>query len=241
MRRGDNQAFEEFFRRFHSSLVDEARRLGVQPALRIEAATDCLHDAIMALTHVTKAPPTSLAGYLVVSLRHDVMNGRRDQRTRMSRNERAVRETPITNESVVSETYSEGSLRASYGPEVEEINLAPPLERLASALDEGLTEEERHLLACLGQWVPQRLIAEWLGITYGALRVRVLRLRARLREAAMKYAGNLDDEEQRVLNRFFRRTMTATVDQDKDDTPDRRRSRHRPTAGRREPRDGDST
>ena len=51
-----------------------------------------------------------------------------------------------------------------------------------------------------------RLIAEWLGITHNAARVRVLRLRERLIEVAIHDSGPWRPGERQELYEFFRRS-----------------------------------
>ena len=108
-------------------------------------------------------------------------------------------------ERVVSTASSDDALRASRGPGVEDQSLAPAIERLALELERDLTADERQILAWLSQRVPQRQIAEWLGITHGAARVRVARLRARLTAAAVRHADRTEGPERTELDRFFGR------------------------------------
>jgi len=53
--------------------------------------------------------------------------------------------------------------------------------------------------------IPQREIAEWLGVSYAVARKRLERLRARLTEVAMHYANTLEPDDARELQRFFHR------------------------------------
>lgn len=206
MRREEPEALQEFFERFQPLLLRYARSLGVQSALREQVVLGCLDDvALVLMRHLTPIP-RSLAAYLIRALRHDVLGERRGTGRRAARDEAALALRGAMTERVVLEVCSEESVRASAGPDWEAAALSPALERLASALDEGLTDEERCVLGWLGQWVPQALVADWLGISYGALRVRVSRLRDRLREAALRYAGQLPPEDRAVLQEFFRRT-----------------------------------
>jgi DNA-directed RNA polymerase specialized sigma24 family protein len=206
MRRYEAAALREFFTRFQPFLMREAYSMRIQAALCDEAVTQCLDDAAVSLMRHTMPIPRSLAGYLLTGFRHDVINARRDERQRQLHQRAAVREGTVAGEWIVPEASSEHALRASRGPAHQDDALDPVLARLAATLDEGLTADERRLLTWVGHWVPQRLIASWLGIGYGAVRARVLRLRDRLRGAAARYAGSLSAEEQRELQRFFRRT-----------------------------------
>ena len=109
-------------------------------------------------------------------------------------------------ESVVREVCSEASIRASAGPAAETPPLSPVLERLSCVIDSGITDEERQILRWVSASIPQRLIAEWLGITHNAARVRVLRLRERLIELALRDAGPWRPGERQELYEFFRRS-----------------------------------
>src|SRR5205085_8347790 len=53
--------------------------------------------------------------------------------------------------------------------------------------------------------IPQREIAEWLGVSYAVARKRLERLRARLTDVAMHYANSLEPDDARELQRFFHR------------------------------------
>ena len=108
-------------------------------------------------------------------------------------------------ERVVSTASSDDALRASRGPEAEDQSLSPAIERLALELERGLSADERQILGWLSQRVPQRQIAEWLGVTHGAARVRVARLRARLAAAAIRYAHRTDAADRTELDWFFGR------------------------------------
>jgi DNA-directed RNA polymerase specialized sigma24 family protein len=170
----------------------------------VEVVHDCVADAALALMRHTSRMPRSLTGYLIAALRHGVANEHRALGRRTARDGLALVATGAR-EVVVIQTCSEASLRASAGPDWDVAPVAPPLERLAAALDEALDDEERRLLGWIGQWVPQTQIAEWLGVSYGALRARVSRLRSRLHATAERHAGQLQNDERRRIQQFFRR------------------------------------
>ena len=56
--------------RFRPLLLEEARRLRVQPALRRELVDECLDDIVMQLLKYTTPIPRSLAPYLVKAFRY---------------------------------------------------------------------------------------------------------------------------------------------------------------------------
>jgi predicted mannosyl-3-phosphoglycerate phosphatase (HAD superfamily) len=61
------------------------------------------------------------------------------------------------------------------------------------------------MLVGIGRHMPLRDMAEQLGISYGAARVRLHRLRERFRKLATQYMVTLKSEEKREVERFFRR------------------------------------
>lgn len=205
MRRNDPCAFREFFERF-ASLLRALARLHRLPASDVdERVTEFLDDAAMRLYLPTTPLPRSLAPYLAAAFRKRSLNRARDHHRRAVLRDGCASEIGALTERVVTTAVSESALRASHGPDADTPVLSHALERLALELERGLTPDERRLLAWLGQRVPQREIAAWLGTTHGAVRVRVTRLRARLRDAAFRHAGQLDGEERAELDRFFRR------------------------------------
>jgi hypothetical protein len=100
---------------------------------------------------------------------------------------------------------SEASVHASRGPAWERATLPPVLERLSARLDESLRDDERQLLVAVAENIPQREVAEWLGVSYVVARKRLERLRARLTDVAMRYANTLEPDDARELQRFLRR------------------------------------
>ena len=90
----------------------------------------------------------------------------------------------------------------------------------------------------VARWVPQRVIAEWVGMTHGALRIRVWRLRERLREAAVVYADHLSPAERLELKDFFRRTAMLRREDVGDSAPTRVRQSPAPRAQTRAARGG---
>ena len=206
MRGDDERAWTEFFDRFRELLCREARRCGEQPALCDEIAFDSLADSALSLMRHTMTIPRSLPGYLCVALRNAVFNAQRTRRHDEAQRISAVWDSPVDiAHAVIRETASDYSLRATDGGGDAATSIAPALLRLSLALDATLTIEERRLLGWIGEWVPQAHIADWLGVSYGSLRVRLSRLRDRLRMAADAYAIAADATDQEVLRAFFRR------------------------------------
>jgi hypothetical protein len=110
------------------------------------------------------------------------------------------------------------------------------LERLSRVLDAGLNVDERRMLRWVGASIPQRLIAEWLGITHNAARVRVLRLRERLIELGLKGDVAWTPRQREELYQFFRRSglgerasQALKEATDPDPIPRRRPGRRKPS------------
>jgi DNA-directed RNA polymerase specialized sigma24 family protein len=208
MRRDEPEAYKEFFQCFRPLLIAEARRLRVQPALCQELADECLDDVAMRLRRYTTPIPRSLAPYLVRALRIHRLALRRDERRRASGEQGGDTSDNDPDAPFVS-ALSQDTLRASAGPDGERTPASTALERLASMVEEGLSREEELLLSWVSRWVPQSDIAQWLGISHGAARNRVMRLRARLKEVALQHAATFTGRERAELGEFFRRTFAT--------------------------------
>jgi RNA polymerase sigma factor (sigma-70 family) len=204
LRRDEALAIREFYRRFTPALWKLARQAHVQPALRDDVVTDCLSDAAIHLMQATSVNPANLTGYLVATFRHRLANDRRANTRRTAYGTAAA--WAGDGERVVREVVSEASIRASAGPAAESPPLSPVLERLSRVIDSGVTDDERQILRWVSAGIPQRLIAEWLGITHNAARVRVLRLRERLIDLALRDDGPRRPGEREELYEFFRRS-----------------------------------
>lgn len=204
LRRDDDVAIREFYRRYAPALWKAARQAQVQPALREDVVTDCLSDAAIHLMQPTVPIPAKPAAYLVAMFRHRLSNERRATKRRTAAGAAAL--WLDDGEHVVRETCSEASLRASAGPGVDTPSLSPVLEQLCRVVQADTSPEERQMLRWVSAGIPQRVIAEWLGITHNAARVRVLRLRERLIEIALHGDVARDPDEREALYDFFRRS-----------------------------------
>lgn len=190
LRARDERAAAELYARFAPLLLDEARRRRVDAGVRREVVMDTIGAAALVLMRSDTPVPGSLAGYLVTALRRRVLNLARGER--LARLRAADVEMPPR----VGDTDA---------PHV----VSAPVARLARVLEQHLREDERQILMWLGDRVPQSEIAVWLGSTYGAVRVRVMRLRERLREIARRHAAALPPDERDELERFLRRVAPA--------------------------------
>ena len=208
MRRGEAAAFERYIERFHRILLDYARRAGVAPSERDELVSELLDDVAIQLITRHGPLPQNPRMYLLSALRHRLLNRKRGSERRRRVVSEAARAAygdrdPAAGESAAG--CSEEMLRASHGPEWEGAPLPRVLERLAGRLSEALRDDERQLLVAVAENIPQREIAEWLGVSYAVARKRLERLRARLTDVAMQYANTLEPDDARELQRFFHR------------------------------------
>jgi RNA polymerase sigma factor (sigma-70 family) len=208
MRRGEAAAFEQYVERFHRILLDYARRAGVPPTERDELVSELLDDVAIQLMTRSAPLPQNPRMYLLSALRHKLLNRKRGSERRRRMVSEAARAAYGDRDPAGGETAagcSEELLRTSRGPEWEDAPLPNVLERLAGRLSEALTDDERMLLVAVAENIPQREIAEWLGVSYALARKRLERLRARLTDVAMQYANTLEPDDARELQRFFHR------------------------------------
>jgi len=209
MRRGDPSAYEAFIERFHRLLLDYARKASLSGAERDEFVDELLDDVALQFMTPGSPLPQNPRMYVIAAFRHKFLNVKRGRGRRERVVREAVQEAAFTYEFAdgrqVVAGCSEGAARASHGPDWEEAPLPRVLERLAQRLNEGLSDEERQLLAGVAQNVSQREIAQWLGVSHVVARKRLERLRARLTEVAMRYANTLEPDDARELQRFLRR------------------------------------
>ena len=204
------EAVDEFIRRFEPAAARYARASEVDASERAHWASEVLYEVAMTLTRGRGAPPRHLGAYVAGACRLRVQEMRASEaayRTRIGEALSDVHNDALRlREVVVASLCSANSLRDARGPDWESPPLAPVLERLVTALDEGITPDERRLLKWLGDQISYTTIAEWLGITRPAAVSRVQRLRSRLIDAAFRYGSGLNRAERAELARFLRRT-----------------------------------
>jgi DNA-binding CsgD family transcriptional regulator len=203
------EAVEEFIRRFISLASRYARWLRIPATERNHWVADLLYDVAMTLGRGSAAPPGHLASYVAGACR---LRARHQLAVEASYRRRVVEalanihgEGSEFRQDAVMELCSEYSLRDARGPDWEPPPIAPVLERLVSAIEEGVTADERRVLQWLGDQVSYTEIAKRLGITRPAAVSRIQRLRARLIEAAFRFGSGLERGERAELVRFLRR------------------------------------
>jgi DNA-directed RNA polymerase specialized sigma24 family protein len=201
----DEGALREFFLRFRPALELAARRLRVDPGERDALVDDCLADVAVHLITSDAPPPRSLPAYLARSLRNRVLNSLRSR----DRDERRLGEgLAEPSEGALAACCSEHAVRSSSGP-LHAAPLSPALRRLAAALEDPLTEEDRLLAVWMSHLVPPPEIAAWLGIASKTAAKRIERLRERLQLAAFRHLDATDSDERRELLIFLDRAALA--------------------------------
>jgi hypothetical protein len=210
LRAREPAALDEFIRRFEPPATRYARWARIPVEQRPHWVAELLFDVAMTLGDERRPSPRHLAAYVTGACRLRVRETREREATYRTRIVNALSDvhadTAGFRQIVVESLCSERSLRDARGPDWEPVPLAPVLERLVSAFDEGITEDERTMLRWLGAQISYTRIAEWLGITRPAAVSRIQRLRARLIEAAFRFGADLDLAERIELVRFLRRT-----------------------------------
>ena len=209
MRTGAPSAFEHFVERFHPVLLDYARRAGVDQPERDELVSDVLSDVALHFLSPGNETPRNPRMYLITAFRNRLLNGERGRTRREQNLSSVLRDAAVDSDYAddgdVAAGCSEGAVRESRGPGWERASLPRAIERLAAHLDEALTSEERQLLIAVAENVPQRQVAEWLGVTHVVARKRLERVRGRMMQVAMRYTNALEPDDARELQRFFRR------------------------------------
>lgn len=172
-------AVDEFIRRFEPTAARYARASEVEVSERGHWATELLYEVAMTLTRRKGAQLRHLGAYVAGACRLRLQEMRATETAYRTRIGDALADvhsdTLRLREVVVASLCSEYSLRDARGPDWEAPPLAPVLERLVTALDEGITPDERRLLKWLGDQISYTTIAEWLGITRPAAVSRVRR------------------------------------------------------------------
>lgn len=209
LRNDESPAFVEFVLRYQPALLAQARRAGIPRAERRDWVIDLLHDVALKLVSARQPIRRSLQAYLLAACRYRAVNQYRAAERRHRQEAAAEIGVAEGDGRLLLDGCSQYSLRVSEGAADEAASLSPALHRLASMLDCRLTAEEQRILNWVSRCIPQREIAASLGISHMAAAQRIGRLRKRLREVAVRYAGTLRAEERAELYRFFRRSAVV--------------------------------
>jgi RNA polymerase sigma factor (sigma-70 family) len=206
MRDGIPEAWFEFDARFRPLLEHYARRIGIPRWDASVCITEVLDDEALALVDGSRGLPQHLSAYLVRALRNRFLELKRAAERRRRRHASAVAGV-VEREGVLMEVVSEYARMASEPPRVAEDSepASEAIARFAKLLDARLNRDERQMLTWVGECVPQRVIAEWLGITREAAKKRISRLCRRLRALTEEIRQQLSPDEQHEVDLLLRR------------------------------------
>ena len=203
--RGEPHAIKQLFILYAPLLRDQARRMSIPPDERDEVVATLLDDVVLHLIE-HRLMPRHLARYLVAALRNRARNRHRNTECRAMASDRASLQLTETSERIVAECHSDYGLRAALPSDAEtSLPLRSAIVRLAGKSAAELDRDEMIMMVAIGRHVPLREIADQLGISCGAARVRLHRLRARFGKLAVEYVKTLKSDERREVERFFRR------------------------------------
>jgi RNA polymerase sigma factor (sigma-70 family) len=215
MRDGAPEAWFEFDARFRPLLEHYARRIGIPRWDASVCITDVLDDEALLLADGSRGVPHHLSAYLVRALRNRFLELKRSAERRRQLHVSAA-EVRVDGEGVLMQLVSEYARSASEPPRVAEDHepTSHAIARFARLLDARLGREERQMLAWVGESVPQRVIAEWLGITREAAKKRISRLCRRLRALTDEVRQQLSPNERHEVDLLLRRAgVTRRVTQ----------------------------
>lgn len=220
----DPWAWDEFVGRFRALCIAHGRPPGASRSEWSAAVDDVLADEAIRLTTAGAKRPRNLGTYLVRAAVNRFNMTRRTDALRERLRESIVDGQAV--EQIVRGVCSQYSLESSAGPrgdgESEPGGIDDPdtaLRKVARRIAGELTPEQRAHVEWLAREIPQRVIAEWLGIEYEAAAKRGTRLCAGLRRRALALIDSLPPEERRQIARGFVITGDAAA-------PKRRRGRN---------------
>ena len=214
MRRRDDRAIEEFMTRYQRLLNERVRQWRMSLDDAHDAIVELVDDMAVLIMSGRLNPKRSLSGYIVTSLRSRLAQQLKSDGSRSAAEDLAAVDANAHGERVIPSALSESTLRASRGPEWTSPSASLAMCRLVSMLDDEMSEEERRILDWLGNYISQRDICDWLGVSYTTGTQRIWRLRDRLREAVTRYESHFSFKERSELLHFFRRMYAG-------DTPPR--------------------
>lgn len=212
MRASLPEAWAEFDARFRPLLERYATRVGIPRWEWSACITEVLDDeALRLIERPTREMPQHLSAYLVRAVRNRHLALRRATIRRERRYAAAAAIDPAT-DGVLSLLVSEHSRHAAEPPHVSEemTTASTAVKQFGALMSARLTNTERETLAWVAEGVPQRVIAEWLGINREAAKKRIARLCRRLRLLAVTVSNELPAEARREIDRLMRRTSAAT-------------------------------
>ena len=209
MRAGTSAAFDEFVARYEPLLQLRSRRVRLPEWERDECVAETLESVILHLLKPNVRAPATMAGYLTRALYNRLEDARRARSVRWKREGSAADRSDRARDGAVTSVVSAYTVHACTSMNAESLQLAPGLERLAAALLQPLSDDERLLIGWESSMIPHRTVAEWLGISRGAATKRIWRLRERLRAIAAAHIRALTPAERLEVERFVLRQLES--------------------------------
>jgi RNA polymerase sigma factor (sigma-70 family) len=198
-RTGDSSATTALYAGFQRLLSETARSSGLSTDVQNELTTSFLSDIIMHLFQVDIVP-IHLDSYVSRSFRNRLVDYHRERLSRERRSAEAATILSSSGESAVASCCSEHALRAASGPDADERDLSPKaVSGLLSSILGSLSPTDRALLDWVAVRASSREIADALGISTIAAKVRLHRLRLRLRRASVNYLATLEQIDRMEL------------------------------------------
>lgn len=205
IRQGDDDAIRHLFTLYAPMLREEARKLSVPAADRDHLVCTLLDDIAMRFMD-SPIVPAALTTYVVRTLRNRVRTHHRNPTRERATDQNAYAAYGSSSEMVIAECHSEYGMRTSTGSGGDQQSHAGlSLKNLAVVLAACLSREDRVLITGVDRHIPLRELAQDLGVSHGAARVRLSRLRERIGKVAVAYVDSLPSAQKSELGRFLRR------------------------------------
>lgn len=209
MRAGRPEAWVEFDSRFRPLLETYAVKTRLRRADWDVCIVAVIDDAAIRLSEPGVEIPASVPGYLVRAVHNRRLLLRRGRRRRDDAIERAAGN--LTSEGVMRPLCSAAALRESEDPLAgNDHHVRSALDHFVALVERELDVQERHILGWVGEGIPRRQIAEWLGAPYEATRKRILRIGLRVRRRVPFLLHEMAAEERAAMELLLRRFNVAT-------------------------------
>lgn len=237
LRDGEPEAMRAFYMMYAPLLRDQARRMMLRDDERDDLVATVLGDVLLHLID-TDLPPRDLTRYVVGAFRNRARNEHRDRTRRGAREERAYSAEPAGAQRIVAECHSAYGLATAHGAahDSDPVPLSAAITKLARYSAQAMGPDDAQLMIGISRHIPLRDLAAQAGLSYGAARVRVHRLREKFTKLMPRYVAALEPDERREMERFLRRAGVALHDATPAAGPPAPRSR--PTSAAR---DGEET
>ena len=210
MRLGEETAFREFMRRFAPGLRDQLAQYAMLSELGTSLIPEVLDDVAWRIRNHGVRRKGPLAPYLWRVLRNRLLYERRRGKRLRILELSVSTELEGNGQAAILATCSSHALGSAQTPDAEVADESAaraveedPVRALHDHVVAAFSEEDRRILGWLSERVPQREIAEWIGTTYGAMRVRIHRLRTRAEERAAAFVARMEPKHRAALERAY--------------------------------------